>query len=71
VNGVKDMAQAWQFGNVAALEKMTLSELKEAPELYQKLLVERNHKLDPAHRNVSQTECGLLRCRGRGSPRRP
>ena len=24
VNGVKDMAQAWQFGNVAAMEKMTL-----------------------------------------------
>jgi len=47
VNGVKEMAQAWQFGNVAALEKMTLSELQEVPELYQKLLVERNHNWIP------------------------
>jgi uncharacterized protein YbaP (TraB family) len=47
VNGVKEMAQAWQFGNVAAMEKMTLTELHEAPELYQKLLVERNHNWIP------------------------
>ena len=47
VNGVKEMAQAWQFGNVAAMEKMTLSELKDAPELYQKLLVERNNNWIP------------------------
>jgi len=47
VNGVKEMAQAWQFGNVAAMEKMTLTELQEAPELYQKLLVDRNHNWIP------------------------
>lgn len=43
VEGVKELAQAWMFGNVAAIEKMTLTTLKEAPELYQRLLVERNH----------------------------
>jgi len=42
VAGVKDMAQAWSFGNVAAMEKMTLAEMKEAPELYQRMLVQRN-----------------------------
>jgi uncharacterized protein len=42
VAGVKDMAQAWSFGNVAAMEKMTLEEMKEAPELYQRMLVQRN-----------------------------
>jgi uncharacterized protein YbaP (TraB family) len=47
VAGVKDMAQAWAFGNVAAIEKLTLSELKSAPELYQKLLVDRNNNWIP------------------------
>jgi uncharacterized protein YbaP (TraB family) len=47
VEGVKELAEAWRFGNVAAIEKMTLTTLKEAPELYQKLLVERNHNWIP------------------------
>ena len=47
VTGVKDMAQAWAFGNVAAMEKMTLAALKESPELYQRLLVERNNNWIP------------------------
>ncbi len=47
VAGVRDMAQAWAFGNVAAIEKLTLSELKSAPELYQKLLVDRNNNWIP------------------------
>jgi uncharacterized protein YbaP (TraB family) len=42
VSGVKEMAQAWSFGNVASMEKMTLAALKESPELYTRLLVERN-----------------------------
>ena len=42
VSGVRDMAQAWTFGNVAAIEKLTLASLQEAPELYQRLLVDRN-----------------------------
>ena len=47
VKGVKDLAEAWRFGNVAAIEKLTLTTLKEAPELYQTLLVERNHNWIP------------------------
>jgi uncharacterized protein YbaP (TraB family) len=47
VEGVKELAQAWRFGNVAAIEKMTLATLKEAPQLYQNLLVERNHNWIP------------------------
>ena len=47
VAGVKDMVQAWTFGNVAAIEKLTLSALQESPELYQRLLVERNHNWIP------------------------
>lgn len=42
VNGVKEMAQAWTFGNTAAIEKLTLTALQESPELYRRLLVERN-----------------------------
>ena len=42
VSGVKDMAQAWTYGNVAAIEKLTLASLQEAPELYERLLVQRN-----------------------------
>jgi len=47
VASVKEMAQAWSFGNVAAIEKLTLSQMKEAPELYQRLLVERNNNWIP------------------------
>lgn len=47
VSGVKEMAEAWGFGNTAAIEKLTLSALQESPELYQRLLVERNHNWLP------------------------
>jgi uncharacterized protein YbaP (TraB family) len=47
VAGVKELAQAWSFGNVAAIEKLALGELKSAPELYQKLLVDRNNNWIP------------------------
>lgn len=47
VAGVKELAQAWTFGNVAEMEKLTLMTMKEAPELYQRLLVERNHNWVP------------------------
>lgn len=42
VAGVTEMAQAWAFGNVASMEKMTLAALQESPELYKRLLLERN-----------------------------
>lgn len=47
VTSVKEMAEAWGFGNVAAIEKMTLTALKESPELYTRLLTERNHNWIP------------------------
>jgi uncharacterized protein YbaP (TraB family) len=47
VSGVKEMALAWTFGDVAAIEKLTLASLKEAPELYQRLLVDRNRNWMP------------------------
>ena len=42
VTGVTEMAAAWKAGNTAAIEKLTLSALQESPELYRRLLVERN-----------------------------
>jgi uncharacterized protein YbaP (TraB family) len=47
VSGVKEMAQAWSAGNVTSMEKLTLAALQESPELYQRLLVERNHNWMP------------------------
>jgi uncharacterized protein YbaP (TraB family) len=47
VSGVKEIAQAWAFGNVAEMEKTNLKGLQESPELYQRLLVERNHNWIP------------------------
>lgn len=47
VTSVKEMAQAWTFGNVAAIEKLALQALLESPELYQRLLVERNNNWIP------------------------
>jgi uncharacterized protein YbaP (TraB family) len=47
VAGVKELAQAWTFGNVAEMERLTLLTMKEAPELYQRLLVERNNNWIP------------------------
>jgi uncharacterized protein YbaP (TraB family) len=47
VTGVRELVQAWQFGNVAAMEQQTLAAMKQAPELYQRLLVERNHNWIP------------------------
>jgi uncharacterized protein YbaP (TraB family) len=47
VSSVKEMAQAWSFGNVAAIEKISLKQMKEAPQLYQSLLVERNNNWIP------------------------
>jgi uncharacterized protein len=47
VNNIKEMAEAWTFGNVAAIEQLTLATMKDAPELYEKLLVERNHNWIP------------------------
>jgi len=47
VSSVKEMVDAWTFGNVAAMEKLTLAALIESPELHQRLLVERNNNWIP------------------------
>jgi uncharacterized protein YbaP (TraB family) len=47
VKGVKEMAQAWSEGNVTSMEKLTLAALQESPELYKRLLVERNNNWMP------------------------
>jgi uncharacterized protein YbaP (TraB family) len=47
VSGVKDMVRAWTIGDVATVEKLTLTAFQESPELYQRLLLERNHNWVP------------------------
>lgn len=47
VGGVKDMVRAWSSGDLAAVEQLTLTSFKESPELYRRLLVERNENWVP------------------------
>jgi uncharacterized protein len=47
VTGVKDMVRAWSSGDLGAIEKLTLTTFLESPELYQRLLVERNQNWVP------------------------
>ena len=42
VGGVKEMAEAWSTGDTAAMERLALTAFLESPELYQRLLAERN-----------------------------
>lgn len=42
VNDVKQMVRSWSAGDLAAVEKLTLTSFKDSPELYKRLLVERN-----------------------------
>ncbi len=47
VTGVKEMAEAWSVGNVTSMEKLTIATMRESPELYHRVLVERNHNWIP------------------------
>ncbi|HEX4915576.1 MAG TPA: TraB/GumN family protein [Vicinamibacterales bacterium] len=47
VSGVKEMVRAWATGDLAAVEKLTLTAFKDSPELYRALLVERNENWVP------------------------
>ena len=47
VTGVKDMVRAWTSGDVATVEKLTLTAFLQSPELYQRLLLERNQNWMP------------------------
>jgi uncharacterized protein len=60
VAGVREMAEAWGSGNVAAIEKLTLAGLKESPELYARLLVERNHNWMPQVESCVKERAGCF-----------
>ncbi len=47
VGNVKEMAQQWAAGDVKSLEKALLASFEESPELYDRLLVERNRNWVP------------------------
>lgn len=47
VGGVKEMVQAWAKGDLATMERLTLTAFLESPELYQRLLSERNQNWMP------------------------
>ena len=44
---VEKLAQSWKAGDVAAIEAVVLSDLKTEPEMYQRLLVQRNRNWLP------------------------
>ena len=71
VSGVKDMAQAWAFGNVAAMEKMTLDDAAGSAGAVSTAARRAQSQLDPARRDVPQTERRLLHRRRRRAPRWP
>ena len=47
VSAVNDLVAAWKIGEVAALEALLLKEFRASPEVYQRLLVERNQAWAP------------------------
>ena len=47
VSGVKEMVSAWTKGDIPTMEKLTLTAFLESPELYQRLLAERNQNWMP------------------------
>src|SRR5262245_374760 len=52
---IKAIASAWKVGDVAAVEKLALSSLKDSPEVYQSLLVDRNRRWVPKIETCTQT----------------
>jgi len=44
---IKSIAAAWRAGDVAAMERLALSDMKDAPEVYDVLLVSRNRRWVP------------------------
>jgi uncharacterized protein YbaP (TraB family) len=42
LSNVKTLARAWKIGDIATLERLLVAELRSAPELYQRLLIDRN-----------------------------
>jgi uncharacterized protein len=59
---VKTIADAWASGDTATIEKLLLSSLVESPDLYQRLLVERNRNwVEPVEACITQkTTCFVV-----------
>jgi uncharacterized protein len=53
---IKTIANAWRAGDAAAIEKLVLSSVKSAPEVYQSLLVDRNRRWVPKIEACVQTK---------------
>lgn len=47
VGGVKEMVRAWATGDIATMEKLALTAFQQSPELYRRLLSERNQNWMP------------------------
>jgi uncharacterized protein YbaP (TraB family) len=47
IASVKTLADAWKAGDIAALERIVLKDLKAEPKMYQRLLVDRNRNWLP------------------------
>ena len=47
VSGVAEIVRAWRAGDVAALERLLLDEFRESPDVYQRVLVDRNRAWVP------------------------
>jgi uncharacterized protein len=60
VTDVKQMVRAWAAGDVAAVEKLTLTSFKDSPELYRRLLVERNANWVPHVEKCLATNAGCF-----------
>ena len=48
IKSVGEIVAGWKSGDVPALERLLLGEFKESPEVYQRMLVERNRNWAPA-----------------------
>ncbi len=47
VSAVADIVRAWRSGDVAALERLLLDEFRQSPDVYQRMLVDRNRAWVP------------------------
>jgi hypothetical protein len=47
VGGVKEMVRAWATGDIATMERLALTAFQQSPDLYQRLLSERNQNWMP------------------------
>ena len=57
---LRDLARAWAAGDVAALEKELLSAFDKSPEIYDRLLVERNRNWLPQVDTCLQQNAGCF-----------